>query len=142
MSNIITRNLKHKTIAAIAAAAVFGGLYLLSMTLLNRVYLFEWTARNLYCYVWAAVAVLIVLDKLTVAYAVTLGNLAGVIIGQLLGDFIVSERAKLITHDTSAEMAYLLSSHDGTMIWGIVLVFFTAAGFAAQIILKKRGKNA
>ena len=142
MSNIITRNLKNKAVAAIAAAAVFGGLYLISMTVLNGVYLFEWTARNLYCYVWVAVAVLIVLDKLYAAYTVTLGNLAGVVIGQLLGDFIASERAKLITPDTSAEMSYILSSHDGATRWAVVLVFFTAAGIAAQIISSKRKKSA
>lgn len=142
MDNIFTRNLKNKLIALTAAAAVFGVLYLISMTLLNKVYLFEWTARNLYCYVWVAVAVLIVLDKLRIAYAVTLGNLLGVIIGQYLGDLIKAQRVKQITPETTPDMTYELSTHYGVNIWAITIIVCAAAGIAAQVISSKRRKRA
>ncbi|MBD5384164.1 MAG: hypothetical protein HDR72_04090 [Ruminococcaceae bacterium] len=142
MDNIFTRNLKNKLIALIAAAAVFGVLYLISQTVLNEVYLFEWTARNLYCYVWVAVAVLIVLDKLKAAYAVTTGNLLGVIIGQYLGDFIKAQRVNLITPETTPDMAHELSMHYGAGIWAITVIVCAAAGITAQVIAGKRRKSA
>lgn len=142
MNNIFTRNLKDKAVALIASAAVFGILYLLSMTLLNKVYLFEWTARNLYCYVWAIAAVLIVFDKLIVSYSVTFGNLIGILIGQFLGDFIRSQRMKQITPETTSDVEYLLSYHHGAFIWAITILVCLAAGIAAQIISSRRKKSA
>ena len=141
MSNIFTRNLKNKTIALIASAAVFGILYLLSMTLLNKVYLFKWAAHNLYCYEWAIAAVLIVFDKLIVSYFVTFGNLVGILIGQLLGDLIRSQRMKLITPETTSNEEYFLSYHYGALIWMITILVCLAAGIAAQIISGKRKQN-
>lgn len=142
MNNIFTRNLKNKAITLIASAAVFGILYLLSMTLLNKVYLFEWTARNLYCYVWAIAAVLIVFDKLIVSYFVTFGNLIGILIGQFLGDFIRSQRMKLITPETTSDVEYFLSYHYGAFIWAITILVCLAAGIVAQIISSRRKKSA
>lgn len=141
MNNIFTRNLKNKAIALIASAAVFGVLYLLSMTLLNEVYLFEWTARNLYCYIWAIAAVLIVFDKLIASYAVTIGNLIGVLVGQLLGDLIISQRMKTISSETTSDMEYLLSYHYGAFIWAITILVFIAIGITVQIVISKRGKT-
>lgn len=142
MSNIFTRNLKNKTIALITSAAVFGVLYLLSVTLLNEVYLFEWTARNLYCYVWVPAAVLIAFDKLIVSYSVTFGNLIGVFVGQFLGDFIRSLRMKMITPETTPDSEYFLSYHHGAFIWAITILVCLAAGIAAQIISGRRRKSA
>ncbi|MBD5128526.1 MAG: hypothetical protein HDT43_01155 [Ruminococcaceae bacterium] len=142
MTNIFTRNLKNKAAALIIGVVVFGVLYLLSRTVLESVYLFEWTSRNLYCYVWVLAAALIVFDKLIVSYSVTLGNLLGVVIGQYLGDFIKAQRVKEITPETTPDMVHELSMHYGAGIWAITVLACLAVGITVQIITNKRRKRA
>ena len=142
MTNIITQNPRSRVPAMTAALVVFGGLYALSRTLLQDVYLFEWTSRELYLYIWIPALILAVLNKTAVSYAITLGNLAGVIIGQLLGDFIISQNAKLITPDTTPDREYFLTLHQGVPIWVITALAFTALGIVLQIISSVHKRSA
>ena len=142
MTNIITQNPRSKVTAMTAAVIIFGGLYALSRTLLQNVYLFEWTSRNLYLYIWIPALILAVLNKTAVSYAITLGNLAGVVIGQLLGDFIISQNAKLITPETTPDMEYYLTYHQGAFIWIITVLAFTVLGIVLKIVLSVRKRSA
>lgn len=142
MTNILTQNPRSRVTAMTAAVVVFGGLYALSRTLLYDVYLFEWTSRGLYLYIWIPALILAALNKNAVSYAITLGNLAGVVIGQILGDFIILQNAKLITPDTTPDREYLLTSHQGAFIWVITVFVFTAAGIVLQIVSSVRKRSA
>lgn len=142
MTNILTQNPRSRVTAMTAAVVVFGGLYALARTLLQDVYLFEWTSRNLYLYIWIPALILAVLNKTAVSYAITLGNLAGVVIGQLLGDFIISQNAKLITPETTPDREYYLTTHQGAFIWIITVLAFTAVGIALQIVSSVRKRSA
>ncbi len=138
MTRFIPQDPKSRITAAAAVAVVFGGLYALSRTLMQNVYLFEWTARNLYFFFWIPALVLALFGKTVISNAITFGNLAGVIIGQLLGDFIVSQNAKLITPDTTPDREYLLLSHPGSFIWIITVLVFAAVGIVLQIVSSSR----
>lgn len=142
MTNIITQNPRSRVTAMTAAVIIFGGLYALSRTLLYDVYLFEWTSRELFLYIWIPALILAVLNKTAVSYAITLGNLAGVVIGQLLGDFIKLQNAKLITPDTTPDREYLLTTHQGVPIWVITVLMFTAAGIVLQIVSSVHKRSA
>lgn len=142
MTNVLTQNTKNRLAAMTAAVIAFGGLYALSRTLLRDVYLFEWTSRGLYYFIWMPALILAVFNKTAVSYAVTVGNLAGVIIGQLLGDLIVSHNEKLITPEMTPDRIYYLSSHQGAVIWIITVLAFTAAGIVLQIVSSLHKRSA
>lgn len=142
MTNILTQNPRSRIMAMTAVIVIFGGLYALSRTLLSGVYLFEWTSRELYLFIWIPALILAALNKTAVSYAITLGNPAGVIIGQLLGDFIVTQNTKLITPDTTPDLVYRLTSHQGVFIWVITVIVFTAVGIVLQIISSLRKRSA
>lgn len=142
MTNILTQNPRSRVTAMTAALVVFGGLCALSRTLLYGVYLFEWTSRELYLYIWIPALILAALNKTAVSYAITLGNLAGVVIGQLLGDLIISQNAKLITPDTPSDIEYYLTTHQGAFIWIITVLAFTAVGIVLQIISSVHKRSA
>lgn len=139
-TNIITRNIKGKIIALAVGLVVFIGLQLLSVTALKNVYLFEWLARARYCYIWAAVVLLILFDQTLVSYFVTFGTLCGAFIGQYLGDFLYKRNLAKITPDMSADMKHYLSLHQGAFIFAIVVLCSLIAGIIFTII-SKRTKN-
>lgn len=141
MKNIFTRNLKNKGITLAVGVVVYLGLQILSMTLLNSVYTFEWMGRNLYCYTWVLALVLIVFDKTVMAYFVTFGTLIGTAVGEILGNYIRDWQMNHITPDmTEIDIMMIRSSHQGVFIWGIILLSSIAVGIIAEIIRGRRGK--
>lgn len=144
-NNIFTRNLKNKGIALAVCAVVYLGLQILSMTLLNSVYIFEWMSRNFYCYTWVLALAMIVFDKTVPAYFVTFGNLIGTVTGQILGDIIREVKLNNITPDmTELDISIIEYTHHGVTIWGIILFASIVLGIIAEIIInsKKRKKLA
>lgn len=73
--------------------------YLLSQTVFHEVYLFEWTAAHYYLCVWVASVTFCFLEMYKAALITTAGNWAGILIGQVLGDFIIKINATKITPD-------------------------------------------
>lgn len=138
MTNILTRNPKSKLIALIVTVAVFGVLYIISQAFLKSVYLFEWASRGLYYYIWVPALLLIAFDKPIISYSITFGNVLGLIVGQLLGDFIRTRNMALITPETPPDQEYFLSYHKGAFIWIITVLICAALGIAVQIITSKR----
>lgn len=132
---MIKRDLKGKLIALGVAPAIFVGLQALSVTALKDVYLFEWLARARYCYVWAAVVVLILFDQTLISYCVTFRTLCGAFVGQNLGDYIKARNIAKITPDMSNEMKYHLSYHYGAFIFAIVVLSFTALGIICKLVI-------
>lgn len=143
-ADIITRNIKGKNIALAVGLVIFIGLHVLSVTLLNDVYLFEWPARARYCYIRAAVILLILFDQTLVSYFVTFGTLCGAFIGQYLGDYLYKQNIAKITPDMSNEMKHHLSIHHGALIFALVVLCSLIAGIICAVRSKRseaRGRN-
>ena len=116
----------------LANAGCFLILYLVSIIFLRDVYLPDWTAQNHYLYLWIAPIILDLLDLHWVSTSISLGNLAGVVFGQLLGDWIVRVNVAKITPEMAPGQAQQLRTHPGFLIWLGVLLIFTAAGIYLQ----------
>lgn len=112
------------------------------MTLLYEVYTFGWMADHLYCCTWIVVIVLIAFDRTFLSYFVTFGNLAGTIVGEVLGRFIKEQRMSQITTDMRVEEVALRSIHYGMLIWLIAFVAFLTVGIVIDIIRNKKAKQA
>lgn len=95
-------------------------------------YLPDWTAQNHYLYLWIAPIILDLLDLHWVSVSITLGNLAGVVFGQLLGNWIVRLNVAKITPEMAPGQAQQLRTHPGFLIWLGFLLLFTAAGIYLQ----------
>ena len=57
---------------------IYVALYLLSQTVLSKLYLFQWTATHHYLYVWIFSTVLLYCKKYIVSFSITFGNLFGI----------------------------------------------------------------
>lgn len=142
MSNIITRNIKGKLIALAFGLVIFIGLQILSVTTLKDVYLFEWLARERYCYyIWAAVIVLIFFDQTLISYFVTFGTVCGAFIGQYLGDYLEAKNLAKITPDMSNEMVYHLSYHYGAFIFAGIVLGFAVVGIICALCISARHRK-
>ena len=73
--------------------------YLLSQTVFHEVYLFEWTAAHYYLCLWVASVTFCFLEMYRAALITSAGNWTGILIGQVLGDFIIKINATKITPD-------------------------------------------
>ena len=124
--------MKKRYVFLFANAGSFLILYLVSIVFLRDVYLPDWTAQNHYLYLWIAPIILDLLDLHWVSVSISLGNLAGVVFGQLLGDWIVRVNIAKITPEMSPGQAQQLRTHPGFLIWLGVLLLFTAAGIYLQ----------
>ena len=90
---------------------------------LADVYLFEWTGRRFYLYIWVSLPFFIfVLKDFVAAWIITIGNLAGVVIGQLWGDYLIYINSFKITPEMDAEMVYHLQYHYGAFIWLFIIL--------------------
>lgn len=129
---------KPKLRSCAIVVAVFGVLYLLGHTCLRNVYLFEWTARNNYLFIWV-VALAAALDGAAVlSYAITLGNVVGILFGQFFGDFLVAQKVAKLAPDASSDMRSWAYLHHGAFLWlGVVLAFFLG-GLVLNWWVKKR----
>lgn len=114
-------------------AIVFGGLDFASKTFLDDLYLFQWTAKHHYLYIWIFSAILIYYRKPIISFAITFGNLFGILLGQFLGGYIQSRNILKITMDMSLEQRYLLYHHPGVEYWIATVVIFTIVGTLLHI---------
>ena len=111
--------------------------YLLSQTVFHEIYLFEWTAAHCYLCLWVASVTFCFLEMYKVALITTAGNWAGILIGQVLGDFIIKINATKITPDMYIGKAWQLKTHYGVLIW--LLVFLLSFIIGMLVEKKKRG---
>ena len=91
--------------------------YFLSQTVFHGIYLFEWTANHYYLCLWAAPVTFCFLEKYKAALITAIGNWAGILIGQSLGDFIIKVNAARITPDMYVGKVWQLKTHYGVLIW-------------------------
>lgn len=64
-------------------------LYIVSTRFLGNIYLFDWTSRNHYLYIWIIPVLMDFLDHHIRSISISTGNFIGIIVGQTIGDFIV-----------------------------------------------------
>ena len=122
----------------LANCSCFLVLYLVSWYFLQDVYLPDWTRRNAYLCVWIAPIVFDFLELHIRSVCITLGNLVGVVVGQIAGDIIVKLNAAKITPATPPGQAAQLRSHPGFFLWlGTILVFYIAG-----VLIEKKRKAA
>ena len=108
--------------------------YLLSQTVFHEVYLFEWTAAHYYLCLWVASVAFCFLEMYRAALITTAGNWTGILIGQVLGDFIIKINATKITPDMYIGKVWQLKAHYGVLIW--LLVFLLS--FIIGMIVEKK----
>lgn len=96
--------------------------YLLSQTVFHEVYLFEWTAAHYYLCLWVASVTFCFLEMYRAALITTAGNWTGILIGQVLGDFIIKINATKITPDMYIGKVWQLKAHYGVLIWLLVFL--------------------
>ena len=124
--------MKKRSLFLLANAGSFLILYLISAFFLQDIYLPDWTAQNHYLYLWVAPFFLDLSGYHWVSVSISLGNLAGVIFGQVMGDFIVRINTAKITPEMTPGQAQQLRTHPGFLIWLGVIVLFTIAGIILQ----------
>lgn len=107
---------------------------------LSDAYLFGWMAHNwkVPLAVWLVALVLILAGRAIPSAAVTGGYLAGTIVGQYLGGWLLERKIAQITPDMDSGQVAQLHRHDGFAIWAVILVLCLAAGIAADILRRKR----
>ena len=113
---------------------IFAALSLVSQTVLSKLYLFEWTARHHYLYVWIFSIILLYFKKSIISFSITCGNLFGILIGQFFGDYIRYKNILKITASMSSEQKDSLYHHPGVEYWIITIIIFTILG----ILVNKR----
>ena len=74
------------------------------------------------------------------ALITTAGNWTGILIGQVLGDFIIKINATKITPDMYIEKVWQLKAHYGVLIWLLVFLLSFIIGMLVEkkIIVKMR----
>lgn len=128
-----------KIATALTAAFVFGALYVAPRTYFDGLYLFEWTARHRYLYIWAAAVILAFAGRGYLSFALTAGNAAGIFCGQFMGDWIRENNMLKITPGMDAGTAYQLQHHPGVEIWlSVILSFLLVSIIMHKIRMKRR----
>ena len=113
----------------------YGLCYLLSQTVFHEIYLFEWTADHYYLCLWAVSVPFCFLEMYKAALSTTIGNWAGILIGQVLGDWIIQINATKITPDMYVGKVWQLKTHYGVLIW--LIVFLLAFSIGIRVEKKK-----
>ncbi len=108
--------------------------YFLSQTVFHEIHLFEWTSTHYYLCLWAASVTFCFLEMYKAALIATAGNWAGILIGQVLGDFIIKINATKITPDMYIGKVWQLKTHYGILIW---LAVFLISFIIGMIVEKK-----
>lgn len=92
-------------------------LYIVSTRFLGNIYLFDWTSRNHYLYIWIIPVLMDFLDYHIRSISISTGNFIGIIVGQTIGDFIVEANKSKISPDMLPGKIEQLRSHPGVWIW-------------------------
>ena len=127
-----------KILPYIIVAGSFLLTYLISRLFLSEVYLFEWSTRNSYWYIWLVALLLVMFGQKIVAYAISLGNIVGLVAGHFLDEFIRPIRMAKITPDMSTEQIYILSNHKAAFYWIETVLIFMVIGIVITCVKRKK----
>ena len=93
MKEIMLKRLKPLIIQLI----IFGITYSISFALRDR-YFLGWLIHNNFAYIWVVMIIFTMLGKYIYSYAIAIGNIIGILLGQVLGEYILKlSKAKTAT---------------------------------------------
>lgn len=76
-----------------------------------------------YLYIWVSLPFFIfVLKDFVAAWIITIGNVVGVFIGQLWGDYLIYINSFKITPETNDATYWYLMNHKGAFIWLFIIL--------------------
>jgi len=105
-------------------------------------YTADWTTRHYYLYIWIVSILLAVFNRPATSLATTAGCFIGIVIGDVLGEFIrtirLSNLDRLIAEGASPGAIQQLYTHYGVLIWLGVIVVSYIIGLNIDKKLKKR----
>ncbi len=127
------KNIKMKIFHIFVIMMIFKILNLISTTKMT-VYLFEWISRNHYLFLWLFADLLVIFHKPLISYAVSIGNVFGIVVGQFLGDYIIKINSTKLTINSTPEEYYRLTYHYGVFIWILVVII----SFFIGLLLNKK----
>lgn len=131
-------NWRWKTFFIIITLLIYLSLYYVSIKYLSDLYWLEWTRRHRYVWTWVFAIGFILGNRIFISFSITVGNLAGVIIGQHLGDRIQAYTISQIVPGMDAETVYHLHDHPGIEIWLCTLFFFVVIGVIAEKLWRRK----
>ena len=85
-----------------------------------------------YLCVWVASVTFCFLEMYRAALITTAGNWTGILIGQVLGDFIIKINATKITPDMYIGKVWQLKTHYGVLIWLLVFLLSFIIGMLVE----------
>lgn len=129
---------KHNITILLIQLSAFGILFLVSKLFFDSVYLFEWTARHNYLYVWIAAALFTFFGKEIIGIFITAGAVLGVPLGEIIGRVIININMTRITEDTGPQEYYYLTSHWGWFVWIVAILAGVVIGIAVTVIKRVR----
>lgn len=121
-----------------ANIASFLIVYIVSKQFLQDVYLPEWTQRNAYLYVWIAAIFFDFLEKHFRSVSISIGNIVGIVVGQIAGDAIVKYNVGKITPGMLPGKIEQLRSHPGVLIWICTILIFYVVGTLGERLKNMR----
>lgn len=131
------QNYSNVMVSIVLQLLVFLLAFLVSLYLLPDWYVCKWTAKSFYCFIWVIMIILCIRNKCDVGWGITIANVLGIVVGQVLGQEIKNLGIAKINEATSNERTYQLSKNYGVVIWGI---FIIVAFIIGEILHRKRTK--
>lgn len=116
---------KRKIFSLIVTIIMFFGFYFVSEIYLQKLYLFEWTSRHLYLGIWMIAIALILFNKILISFSITIGNFAGVVLGQYMGEWLRQQNISKIVPAMDPQTVYQLQHHPGVEIWLLTIGVFS-----------------
>ena len=133
MKEIMLKRLKPLIIQLI----IFGITYSISFVLRDR-YFFGWLIPNNFAYIWVVMIILTMLGKYLYSYAIAVGNIIGILLGQVLGEYILKlSRAKIATETNVDKIRVLENRYYHVFIWISFIIIVIVLVFINKLISKK-----
>ena len=133
MKEIMLKRLKPLIIQLV----IFGITYSISFVLRER-YFFGWLIHNNFAYIWVVMIILTMFDKYIYSYAIAIGNIIGILLGQVLGEYILKlSRAKIATETNVDKIRVLENSYYHVFIWLSFIIIVIVLVFINKLISKK-----
>lgn len=118
ISNVIkTRRFQNKYICLIFSILMFICIRFFSNHIFIDSYMSYFARWNYYWMILIPIVLFIVVNKTNIAYAISFGNVAGLLIGQLLGDLLLYVNSYFVSSDMRPGEVEFLKTNQGIFIW-------------------------
>ena len=129
------RNIKHLFIQG----AIWSIVHIITLNF-RDIYPFNWMLHNKFVYIWIGAFIFTLFDRVFWAYAITIGNIIGLIIGYFIGEHLLSISKAKITPGMDYAQIYHLSHHYHVYIWFTCVVIIFVISILCPIIRNIRGR--